>query len=189
MFLFRYVGITVVAFFALAGGANAQLAANAPGCYCDVGGQQQLLDPPATSVQCINTLSEWPAGSGNAVSSCAWLTNGPAPASAQATNTPGISNTEVVVGLQGLNKIGGVPLGSTTSTVAIIIGRIVFFFLSIIGSVGLVMFIYAGLLWMFSAGNSEKQKKAMNIMFWAGAGIIAAVGSWGIVRFVFLSFG
>ncbi len=89
--------------------------------------------------------------------------------------------------IAGLNKIQGVG-GKNGEPLTTVIGRIVFFFLSIIGSIGLVLFVYAGLLWMNSAGNAERQKKALAIMLWTTLGIVFSIGSWGIVRFIFHAF-
>lgn len=68
------------------------------------------------------------------------------------------------------------PLGtdSDSSDVRVILGRVIKGFLSIVGSIALLMFVYGGVLWLTSAGNSERIKKGKDILVWAvlGLGII-----------------
>ena len=66
---------------------------------------------------------------------------------------------------------------------------IIFTTLSVTGTVALVMFIYAGLLWMFARGNSEQTKKAMQLMLWTSAGVIVMLASYSILRFVLEAMG
>jgi hypothetical protein len=54
--------------------------------------------------------------------------------------------------------------------------------LAFIGSIVLVLYIYAGFLWMASSGNAEQIKKAQNILIWTTLGAIAMAGSYMIVR-------
>lgn len=64
------------------------------------------------------------------------------------------------------------PLGE--SDVRVILGRVIKGFLSVIGSIALLMFVYGGVLWLTSAGNSDRIKKGKDIIVWAvlGLGII-----------------
>ncbi len=68
------------------------------------------------------------------------------------------------------------PLGSTEadSDIRIILGRVIKGFLSIIGSIALLMFVYGGTLWLTSAGNPEFIKKGKDIIVWSilGLGVI-----------------
>lgn len=68
------------------------------------------------------------------------------------------------------------PLGTSNedSDIRVILGRVIRGLLSIIGSLALLMFVYGGMLWMTSAGNSERIKKGKDIIVWAvlGLGII-----------------
>jgi len=81
------------------------------------------------------------------------------------------------------------PLNQLTeSDVSLMIGDIINIILGFIGSIGLVMFVYAGILWMMSAGNSEAQKKAINILIWSSLGILVILFSYIIVRFVLEAF-
>lgn len=80
-----------------------------------------------------------------------------------------------------LNQFPGV-------SVQTLAGRVIKFIVGIIGTVSLGMFVYAGLLWMFSGGNSEKSKKAMQIMVWSALGIVVILSSYAIVSFIFEAF-
>ncbi|HAZ28650.1 MAG TPA: hypothetical protein DCY48_02640 [Candidatus Magasanikbacteria bacterium] len=72
--------------------------------------------------------------------------------------------------------------GATPQT---LVGRFIdFFFLSIMGSVALGFFVYGGILWMTSAGNSERRKKGMLVLVWAAFGSIAVLSSYALVTFV-----
>lgn len=64
------------------------------------------------------------------------------------------------------------PLGE--SDIRVILGRVIRGFLSIIGSLALLMFVYGGMLWMTSGGASDRIKKGKDIIVWAvlGLGII-----------------
>lgn len=65
------------------------------------------------------------------------------------------------------------PLGVTDPRV--LTGRIIAGVLSIIGSLTLLMFVYAGVLWITAQGEPKKVQRGKDIMVWAtlGLGIIA----------------
>jgi len=60
--------------------------------------------------------------------------------------------------------------------------------MGIMGSITLVMFIYAGILWMTAMGAAEKEKKAFDILVWSSLGIIIILSSWALVTFVLTLF-
>lgn len=59
-----------------------------------------------------------------------------------------------------------------------IIGQIIGFFLWFLGSISFSLYVYAGFLWMISAGNAEQITKAKTIFVWTSLGIVAMVGSY-----------
>ncbi|OGF25320.1 hypothetical protein A2331_03840 [Candidatus Falkowbacteria bacterium RIFOXYB2_FULL_34_18] len=67
----------------------------------------------------------------------------------------------------------------------ILIGRIIYAVLGIIGSLFLVMFIYGGVTWMMSSGSNEKVQKGKDILIWATIGLVVIFASYSIVRFIF----
>ncbi len=64
------------------------------------------------------------------------------------------------------------PLGE--SDVRVILGRVIRGFLSVVGSIALLMVVYGGVLWLTSAGNSDRIKKGKDVLVWAvlGLGVI-----------------
>lgn len=65
-----------------------------------------------------------------------------------------------------------------------IIGRIINIFLGFLGVVFLVLLIYAGYLWMTSAGNPETVEKAKKTIRNAVIGLIIIASAWAITAFV-----
>lgn len=64
------------------------------------------------------------------------------------------------------------------------VGSAIKVLLGLIGSVALVMFSYAGLMWMVSM-DGEKKKKALDTLIWSSLGIITILASYAVVSFVF----
>lgn len=71
-----------------------------------------------------------------------------------------------------------------TGTPQEIIGKIIKQALGIVGSLALVMFIWGGIVWMTSAGSSEKVTKGKNIIIWAAIGLVVIFSSYALVKFV-----
>lgn len=64
-------------------------------------------------------------------------------------------------------------------------GSIIQAVLSIVGSIALVIFIYAGFRWMTASGKAEQVSSAQQIMLWAGLGVAMIFGSYLILKLVF----
>ena len=75
-------------------------------------------------------------------------------------------------------------IGKATSP-ADIIGKAIKVIMSIVGSIALVMFVYAGGLWMVAGGNAEQTTRAMKTMVWSAIGLIVILSSYSIVNFIF----
>lgn len=65
-----------------------------------------------------------------------------------------------------------------------VIGRIIYIFLGLLGVVLLVLLLYAGFLWMTSAGEADKIDTAKKIIRNAIIGLIIIASSWAITAFV-----
>jgi hypothetical protein len=63
--------------------------------------------------------------------------------------------------------------------------RIIIALLSFVGIASLVTFIYAGFMFLISAGNPEKVKKAKDTMFYSVLGVVLAIASYAILSFIF----
>lgn len=70
------------------------------------------------------------------------------------------------------------------TTVADLVKRAITALMMSIGSILFVMYIYAGGLWMFAAGQEEMISKAKNILVWSTLGVAVMLGSYAIVNFV-----
>ena len=75
------------------------------------------------------------------------------------------------------------PLGKGT-TVFTLIGRLIQAFLGLVGSIALVIFIYAGIILLTSAGQSEKIKKAKDALIWTSIALVIIFSSYALVNFV-----
>lgn len=78
------------------------------------------------------------------------------------------------------------PLTGNSSSVEIpaLLGKIINYIMGIVGSLALVMFIYGGLTWMISGGNTEQVTKGKQIIIWATLGIAIIFTAYALVKFV-----
>jgi len=67
------------------------------------------------------------------------------------------------------------------------LGQIISYAMGIIGSIALVMFIYGGLTWMLSGGNSEQVGKGKQIIIWSALGVAIIFAAYALVRFVIVA--
>lgn len=70
-----------------------------------------------------------------------------------------------------------------------VIGRAIKILLAFIGSISLVLYIYAGLLWMTASGASERVDMAKKILVWTTLGVVVMLSSYMLASFVFKSLG
>ncbi len=71
-----------------------------------------------------------------------------------------------------------------TTDIKTIIGNSIGAIMGIIGSITFVVFVYGGVLWLTSAGNSERIQKGLQAMLWAGIGIIVIFSSYAIITLI-----
>lgn len=74
---------------------------------------------------------------------------------------------------------------SGKDAVAKFMGRAIFFLTGLIGSFALVLYIWAGVLWMTASGNSEKLSKAKTIIVWNTLAVVGILASYMLINFVF----
>ncbi len=72
----------------------------------------------------------------------------------------------------------------SASGLSYIAGSVIKGFLSIAGSLALVMIVYAGFKWMTARGNAEQAKKSQEIMLWTALGVAVIFGSYIILSFI-----
>lgn len=75
--------------------------------------------------------------------------------------------------------------GFSEVSLAQIVSWVIYAFLSVLGVIFIILIIYAGFLWLTSAGNEEKIKKAKDTMLAAIIGLIIIFSAWAITMFVF----
>jgi|GEM_PF-3981760 len=66
-----------------------------------------------------------------------------------------------------------------------LIGRVIAFFMGSIGTFALVLYIWAGFLWMTAAGNSERVASSKKVFIWTTLGVVVMLGSYLIIQFLF----
>jgi len=103
------------------------------------------------------------------------------------TETEGGKNIEIdpFAGVKGIDEYKQLEVTSIPD----LMGNLIKTALGFIGSIALVMFVFGGLLWMTAMGNSEQQKKAMNMILWSSLGVLVILSSYVIVSFVLRAFG
>lgn len=69
-------------------------------------------------------------------------------------------------------------------TPAELAGRIIRTILGVTGAAALVVFIYGGVMFMFSGGNATKVQSAKNILVYAALGLAIIFASYAILQFV-----
>jgi len=72
------------------------------------------------------------------------------------------------------------PLGETD--VRLIFARVISAALSIVGSFALMMFVYGGVLWMTSHGDTKMVTKGKDTITWAVLGLVVIFASYAIVN-------
>ena len=76
------------------------------------------------------------------------------------------------------------PLGAQTTSVPILIGKVIKAVLGVVGSIALIMFVFGGLTWMTAMGNQERVKKGGDILMWATIGLVVIFSAYAMVQFV-----
>lgn len=80
------------------------------------------------------------------------------------------------------------PLGEGKDDPRVILGNVLKVILGMVGSLALVIFIYGGLTWMTSAGNSERVKSGRDTLVWATLGLLVIFASYTLVAYIFQIF-
>jgi fumarate reductase subunit D len=78
------------------------------------------------------------------------------------------------------------PLGATDPRE--LIGRLIAGVLSVIGSLTVLMFVYAGVLWITAQGDHKKVQRGKDIMIWATLGLGVIAGAYVFVQAIVNAF-
>jgi fumarate reductase subunit D len=72
------------------------------------------------------------------------------------------------------------PLGETDPRV--LAGRLISGIISVIGTITLLMFVYAGVLWITAQGETKKVERGKHIMLWCVLGLTMIAGAYVLVN-------
>lgn len=86
--------------------------------------------------------------------------------------------------LQGTGREAGFDVSDSETQLTRFIGQIINVILSVLGVIFFVLLVYGGFLWMTSAGNEDKVKKAKTLITDAIIGLIIILAAYAISAFV-----
>ncbi|MCF7906394.1 hypothetical protein K9L04_00485 [Patescibacteria group bacterium] len=98
---------------------------------------------------------------------------------AASTTPPNAYNSFMI----GIRKVGG-DSGLSEASVTEVILSVIQILIGITGTIFLVIIVYAGIKWMFSAGDSTKIRSSINLMKNAAIGLAIVAFSYTIVEFI-----
>jgi hypothetical protein len=75
-------------------------------------------------------------------------------------------------------------VGTTEFTMSETIGKVIRVILSLVGTIFLVLTIYAGFLWMTAGGDEGKVEKAMDIIKMSTMGLVIVLAGYGLTTFI-----
>ena len=79
------------------------------------------------------------------------------------------------------------PLGSSVDYLDVV-ANIIEVVLGVVGVLALLVFIYGGIVWMTSLGNSERVKLGRDTLIWASLGLVVVFASFAIVNLILSAF-
>lgn len=98
--------------------------------------------------------------------------------------TPGPTQAQTAFSIEDI----GTSIGLGSADLKEVVINIIKWVLGILALVGVVMLIYAGILWMTSAGNADRIERAKKIIIGAVIGLVIVLLSWAIVTYVVKTF-
>jgi len=162
-------------------------------CCCKKVGDDEGLIVHECGVEKQNKESEATCSAGEELKTVADLKSADATCGSSYTEADLGKTEEKAIGLSMENvkssakSLNPLSLSADESGVINLIGRAIKLLIGFVGSIALALYIYSGLLWMTSAGNSGQVDKAKNILIWATLGVIVMLGSYVLVDFIFKS--
>lgn len=75
--------------------------------------------------------------------------------------------------------------GLGNATPAAVVGGVINWVLGLLGAIAICLVVYAGFLWLLSAGNEDQVSKAKDILAGAFIGIFIILASYGVTQYVF----
>lgn len=81
-------------------------------------------------------------------------------------------------------SVVGLSLPLSDRSIPELINKVVSQILSIVGALGLVGFIYGGILYMTASGNTERAEKGRKAIVWSTLGLVVIFAAYAIVKFI-----
>ncbi len=106
------------------------------------------------------------------------------PVLAQAGGGSGSALEDVIKQNQATGEGAGMAQQGVNTDLRIIVAKIIKQFMSLLGTIAVILIIYAGYLWMTASGNEEQISKAKKIILNATIGLIIIMMAWTIAAFV-----
>ncbi|MFH1456906.1 MAG: pilin [Patescibacteria group bacterium] len=98
---------------------------------------------------------------------------------------PAIVLAETCDSLTGVcNPTGG---SENVTSIEYLIGKVGKPIMGLLGIISLLIFLYAGFIWMTARGNIEKIKTSRQIMLWAILGLVVIFSSYTILSYIFVN--
>ncbi|KKT35537.1 MAG: hypothetical protein UW24_C0007G0027 [Parcubacteria group bacterium GW2011_GWA2_44_12] len=94
------------------------------------------------------------------------------------------SQTNICANDFGATNTRKLRLGEDTTDIKIQINRVINILLSFLAIIGVILIVYAGILWATAGGNDEQVGKARKTMIAAAIGLIIIGVAWTIISFV-----
>lgn len=91
-----------------------------------------------------------------------------------------LAQTNAIQGLP--NPLG--PQEIKESTILQLGGKVANIFISISGSLALLLFVYGGFMWLTSRGEPDKIKKGKDIFLWSVVGLVIITSSYFLISFI-----
>ena len=78
------------------------------------------------------------------------------------------------------------PINATS--VQGLVNNVIKTILGVVGALALFMFVYGGMLWMTSGGNSSRIEKGKDTLIWATIGLAIIFASYAILNFILTAY-
>ena len=76
------------------------------------------------------------------------------------------------------------PLGNNVTSYKDVVANVIQGVLGIVGVAALIIFIYGGIVWMTSLGNSERVKQGRDTLVWGAIGLVVVFASFAVVNLI-----
>lgn len=104
------------------------------------------------------------------------------PARALSDNTPISDSAHTALVTEAQQSLN--PLNYTSAQQ--VIGVVIRVLITFIGSIAMILYVWAGVIFMTAQGNAEKVKQSLLIFLWTSLGVLVVLGSYVIIDFIFL---